>query len=102
MSKFAIRLLTLAMYATSLPVIPMVTPAKAETSSSKQIKKHKKNIQRSPGTRDPWSAGQARSVQATPEASSVGRGLLHSMTILIEKIQGLTGVCKLTAHVKAP
>ena len=57
MSKFAIRLLTLAMYGTALVVVPMVTPAKAETSSSKHIKKHKK--QRSPGFRDPWSAGQA-------------------------------------------
>src|SRR5882724_2780633 len=57
MSKFAIRLLTLAMYATALVVVPMVTPAKAETSSSKHIKKHKK--QRSPGFRDPWSADQA-------------------------------------------
>ena len=57
MSKFAIRLLTLAMYATAPVVVPMVTPAKAETSSSKHMKKHKK--QRNPGFRDPWSAGQA-------------------------------------------
>ena len=57
MSKFAIRLLTLAMYATAPVVVPMVTPAKAETSSSKPMKKHKK--QRSPGFRDPWSGGQA-------------------------------------------
>jgi hypothetical protein len=52
MSKFAIRLLTLSMCATALVVVPMVTPAKAETSSSKHIKKHRKNIQRSPGIRD--------------------------------------------------
>jgi hypothetical protein len=57
MSKFAIRLLTLAMYGTALVVVPMVTPAKAETSSSRHIKTHKK--QRNPGFRDPWSAGQA-------------------------------------------
>lgn len=59
MSKFAIRLLTLAIYATALVVVPMVTPAKAATSSSKHIKKHKKKIQKSPGFGEPWSAGQA-------------------------------------------
>jgi hypothetical protein len=57
MSKFAIRLLTLAVYATTPAVVPMVTPAKAETSSSKHLKKHKK--QKSPGIGDPRSAGQA-------------------------------------------
>jgi hypothetical protein len=48
MTKFAIGLLTLAMYAASLVVVPMVTPAKAVTNSSKEIKK-KKRISRSPG-----------------------------------------------------
>jgi hypothetical protein len=57
MSKIAIWLLTLATYATALMVIPMVAPTKAEASSSKHMKKHKK--QRSAGFRDPWSAGQA-------------------------------------------
>jgi len=47
MSKFAIRLLTLATYATTLVVVPMVTPA--EASSSRYIKKHKKIILSSPG-----------------------------------------------------
>ena len=42
MSKLAIRLLTLAAYATALAVVPTVTPAKAETSSSKHFKKHKR------------------------------------------------------------
>jgi hypothetical protein len=45
MSKFATRLLTLIMYATSLPAISMITSAQAETSNSKQIKQqHRKNI----------------------------------------------------------
>jgi hypothetical protein len=58
MSKIAIRLLTLATYATALVVVPMVIPVKAETSSSsRHMKKHKK--QRSPGFNNPWSAGQA-------------------------------------------
>lgn len=66
MSKFAIRLLTLAVCATALVVVPTVTPAKAETSSSKHIKKHKRKIQRSSGFGDPWSAGQAWPVARPP------------------------------------
>ena len=50
MSRFAIRLLTLAMYATALVAVPMVTPARAAADSSKQMKKHKQKIHRSPGT----------------------------------------------------
>jgi hypothetical protein len=57
MSKIAIRLLTLVVYATVPVVIPMVIPAKAETSSSNHLKKHKK--QKSPGIGDLRSAGQA-------------------------------------------
>ena len=49
MSKFAIGLLTLAVYAASLPVIAMITPAKAASSSSKHIM-HKKH--RGPGFSD--------------------------------------------------
>lgn len=59
MSKFAIRLLTLAMYATAPVVVPMVTPANAETSSSRHLKKHQKKIQKRHRFSDPWSAGQA-------------------------------------------
>jgi hypothetical protein len=59
MSKFAIGLLTLAMYAASLPVIAMITPAKAASSSSKHIM-HKKH--RGPGFSDPGFVGQARPV----------------------------------------
>ena len=79
MSKFAIRLLSLAMYATSLPVVPMITPAQAETSSTKHTKKqHRKNIQRSPGFSR--SAGQAWTVtgsssQAGPVCPGLSRGI---------------------------
>jgi hypothetical protein len=74
MSKFAIRLLTLAMYATSLAVVPMVTPAKAETNGSKHTKKqHRKKIQGSPNIRDdPWSARPAWPV--TRPSGQVGAG----------------------------
>jgi hypothetical protein len=58
--------LTLAVCATALVLVPVVTPAKAETSSSKHIKKHKRKIQRSPGFGEPWSAGQAWPVARPP------------------------------------
>ena len=59
MSKFGKRLLTLlAMYAMALALVPMITPAKAETSSSKYIKKHKR-IGQTPVIRDPWRSGRA-------------------------------------------
>src|SRR5207248_6447440 len=82
MSKFAIRLLTLAMYATSLVlVVPAVTSAKAETSSSGHTKKHRKTIQKRRGFSDPsWSVGQAQSFaapysQAGPVCSGLSRGI---------------------------
>jgi hypothetical protein len=71
MSKFAIRLLTLAMYGTALAVVPMVTPAKAATNSSKQVKKQQRRIQRSPVFSNPWSAGQAWPV-ARPSSAAGG------------------------------
>jgi hypothetical protein len=74
MSKFAIRLLTLAMYATALALVPMGTPAKAETSGSKHLKKHKRQNshkrQRSLGFGHPRSAGQPWPV--TRPASQTG------------------------------
>ena len=39
MNKFAIRLLTLAMFAVASVAVPMVTPAKAATSAKKKHKK---------------------------------------------------------------
>jgi len=59
MSKFGKRLLTLlAMYAMALALVPMITPAKAETSSSKYIKKHKR-IGQTPVIRGQWRPGHA-------------------------------------------
>jgi hypothetical protein len=51
MSKLAIRLLTLAMFATALVVVPMVTPAKAETGSRH---KHKKRFSDHQAAGQPW------------------------------------------------
>jgi hypothetical protein len=79
MSKFALGLLTLAVFATALVVVPMVTPAEAATSSAKHIKKHKKKIQKSHGFSDPWSAGQARPVaRPSGQAGGVCPGLARS------------------------
>jgi hypothetical protein len=57
MSKSASRLLTLAIYATALVMVPMVTSAKAAANNSEEEKA--KKIQRSPGFSDPKSAGRA-------------------------------------------
>jgi hypothetical protein len=65
MSKFAIRLLILIMYASALVAVPMVTPAKAAAESSKQTKK-KKRQSVSPGIGDPRSSGQARPNASNP------------------------------------
>jgi hypothetical protein len=69
MSKFAIGLLTLAMYAASLPVIAMITPAQAAT------KKHWR-----PRVSEPWYVGQAQAFvppysQAGPICPGIARGI---------------------------
>ena len=58
MRKSATRLLTLAIYATALVMVPLVTSAKAATNGSEE-KKAKKTIQTSPGSSDPGSADRA-------------------------------------------
>jgi len=77
MSKFAIRLLTVAIYAATPGVAPLVAPAKAETGSGRHIKKHQ---QKRPGFSDPWSAGRAWPVtrpssQAGGICPGMGRGI---------------------------
>ena len=75
MSKFAIGLLTLTMYAASLPVIAMITPAKAATSSA-HIQKHKKQWR----PRVSEAVGQAQAFvppysQAGPVCPGIARGI---------------------------
>ncbi len=77
MSKFAIRLLTLATCAAALVMVPMVTPAKAETSSrhiNRHIKKHKKQM--SPGFSDRWSASHF--TRSSSQAGEVCPGIARS------------------------
>ena len=44
MKKFTIRLLTLAIIATPLTVIPRISPADAATNGKTHVKKHAKRI----------------------------------------------------------
>jgi hypothetical protein len=62
MRKFAIRLLTLAIYATALVAVPMVTPAKAAAESSKHVKKKR--------IHNPTSFNQAPSNRTPPSNNS--------------------------------
>ena len=59
MSKSAVGLLTLALYATALVVAPMVTPAKAATNGSGETGKNKKKVQKSLGVGDSRSSNPA-------------------------------------------
>ena len=78
MTKFAIRLLTLVLCTTALALVPMVTPAKAGTSSSRHIKKHKRHG--SPGFSDPWSAGRAwPATRPSSPAGAVCPGIARSI-----------------------
>ena len=78
MTKFATSLLTLAMYAAALVMVPMVTPATAATNSS-QHTKHKKKIRKSSGLSDSWPAGQARPVAGpSNQAGEVCPGIARS------------------------
>ena len=52
MTKFAVRLLTLAIYAAALLALPAITPANAVTSHGKHAKKHARMVQRAPAVRD--------------------------------------------------
>ena len=75
MTKLAIRLLTLAISATALVLVPTVAPAKAETSSSRHIKKHKRQISHGMSVSRP--AGQAWPVSrpsSQPAAVCPGNG----------------------------
>lgn len=76
MNKLAIRLMTLALCSTALALVPIVTPAKAETNGSGHIKKHKKHWR--PRFSDPWSVGQVPpfagpSSPAAPVCPGLGR-----------------------------
>jgi hypothetical protein len=74
MSRFAMRLLTLAMYATALAAVPMVTPVKAATASGKEIKKHKKRIHNSASIAAPKSSSPFPPMYDDPDRKAAGGG----------------------------
>ena len=74
MTKFAIRLLTLMMYATALVVVPMVAPATAATDSTETKKKHKKMNQKSSRIEAPSSNPFPRNMSEDPDRKAAGGG----------------------------
>jgi hypothetical protein len=74
MSNFAIRLLTLAMYAATLVVVPIVTPAKAATDSSKEMKRHKKKIHSGVNVGASKSSSPFPSMYDDPDRKAAGGG----------------------------
>jgi len=68
MRKFAIRLLTLTMYATVLVAVPMVTPAAAATDGSTETKKkHQKMNPKSSRIEAPSSHPFPRNMSEDPD-----------------------------------
>ena len=53
MVKFAIRLLALAILATPLAALPVITQANAATTNNKHVKKHARAAQPAQSARDP-------------------------------------------------
>ena len=67
MTKFAIRLLTLAFFAVALTAVPMNAPAKAATDSSTTAKKKHKKISPA-GAQAPTASSQyPRNMSDDPE-----------------------------------
>jgi hypothetical protein len=69
MRKFAIGLVTLAIYATASVVVPMVTADKAE-AGSRHTRKHSAHW--SPGFNNQWPAGRASPVAAPANPRGAG------------------------------
>ena len=58
MNKFAIRLLTLTIYATAVVAVPTITPVRAAADGGQHVKKHKKT-HISPSVGAPKASNQA-------------------------------------------
>ena len=100
MSKFAIGLLTLAMYAASLPVFAMISrhrPRRAAAGISRNTTNTGDPASANPGMSvrrrrlSRRTVRQARSARASHEASTAGCGLLQLRTILIENGPAVAG-----------
>lgn len=74
MGKSAIRLLTMAIYATTLAAVPAVTSAKAATENGKHMKRHK-TIHHSASVGAPKSSTPAwPSMYDDPDRKAAGGG----------------------------
>jgi hypothetical protein len=75
MRKFAIRFLTLAIYATAVMAVPMVAPAKAAAESAQIKKKHKKINPRSSNIAAPRFSNEIpRNYSDDPDRRAAGGG----------------------------
>ena len=74
MSRFAMRLLILAMYATALGVVSVATPAGAVTNGSKEVQKHRKVTQRSHAIHDRRSDNPFPPMYEDPDRKAAGGG----------------------------
>ncbi|MGC1559764.1 MAG: hypothetical protein WA820_07955 [Bradyrhizobium sp.] len=74
MRKFAIRLLTLALYATASVAIPLVAPARAATEGTHTKKKHQKIRPASSSTAPRISNETPRNYSDDPDRRAAGGG----------------------------
>ena len=74
MRKFAIRLLTLAVYATAAVAVPLVAPARAATEGTHAKKKHQKTRPASSSAAPRISNETPRNYSDDPDRRAAGGG----------------------------
>ena len=75
MKKLAVRLLMFSMLATSLLVVPVVTPAGAATTSSKHMKKKQvRAVHQSPKVANPSASPFGSRYEDDPDRKAAGGG----------------------------
>jgi hypothetical protein len=79
MSKYPIRLFTLASFATSLLLVAAISPADAATSNSRHVKKHHQKMHMGRGNSYPRSGVAAWSVtRPSAQTGEVCHGIARS------------------------
>jgi hypothetical protein len=74
MTTFTIRLLALAIFATPMMAIPVVSPANAATNDSKHVKKHAKSVHRAPAVQSAKSQNPFPSYDDDFDRKNAGGG----------------------------
>lgn len=75
MRKFAIRLLTLAILATTVVAVAVVSPANAATNDGKHVKKHTKKHQQAPAVSNARSSNPGfPPIYEDPDRKAAGGG----------------------------